>query len=117
MTLPTDPDAIIPVQRRAIIFAEGTIAGPESPSVAAEWQRDLEALAGTRPFCAVCRKPVERVTAQRDMLAGETISVVECHGAREESRVRDVEIQGAERIWMGEAFAGARLLGVGEGAR
>lgn len=63
-------------------------------------------LAMPRPRCAVCRRPVERVTTQRDMLAGETITVVECHGAREESRVRDVEIQGAERILMGEAFAG-----------
>lgn len=63
------------------------------------------------PMCAVCGRPVERIIQERDILTGETILVVKCHGASETVTIATEEIIAATAIRMGTAFGGNQLEG------
>lgn len=43
--------------------------------------------------CAVCRKPVEKMTVTRDAARAETVFTAQCHGATETASVSDQLMQ------------------------
>lgn len=56
-------------------------------------------------ICAVCKRPVDRVERDYDILRRETIFTVRCHGAVQVVRLQDCEVRDATRIAIGMAFA------------
>jgi hypothetical protein len=65
-------------------------------------------------ICDVCNKPVDVIERDYDIRRRETIYTVYCHGDREEVRLSDATVAGAEHIGVGRAFAKKRI---GQGAR
>lgn len=63
------------------------------------------------PTCAVCNKPVERMTRDDAPMMRKLTFVVECHGEVESVDLLASElVDAAERIKFTRAFASSRLL-------
>lgn len=63
------------------------------------------------PTCAVCNKPVERMTRDEGPMMRKLTFVVECHGEVESVDLLASElVDAAERIKFTRAFASSRLL-------
>jgi hypothetical protein len=59
------------------------------------------------PICAVCKRPVTRLTAWHGAAEGSMVYVAECHGAKQcvELTARQMEGAGPHGIVFGEAFS------------
>lgn len=64
-----------------------------------------------RPSCAVCKRPVDCVTAWRDEARCVTVYVAECHGAKQRSTLTDEQLAkaGPYGITYGYAFTTPEL--------
>lgn len=61
------------------------------------------------PQCAVCKRPVYRMTQHRDDAYMQVVFIAECHGEFEEVRLSDHDMQLDWAISIGYAFAAARI--------
>jgi len=61
------------------------------------------------PWCAVCRKWVDRLTADEDFDTGAMVFVARCHGAEERVEIDRREIVEGARIEAGVAFAAPQI--------
>lgn len=61
------------------------------------------------PVCAVCRKPIDRVTSYHDVLRQRWVYVFVCHGDVEIVRLTREEVVAARSIALRECFATPRL--------
>lgn len=61
------------------------------------------------PWCAVCRRRVERLTADEDFDTGAMVFVARCHGAEERVEIDRREIVEGARIEAGVAFAAPQI--------
>jgi hypothetical protein len=56
------------------------------------------------PICAVCERPVEKMTRWYDVCRMQTVYVAECHGESERSVLTDHDLFSAHSIEVGYAF-------------
>jgi hypothetical protein len=69
----------------------------------------IKTLDNKLPFCAVCKKPVEKLTSHRNEQTLTDVYFAECHGDVQE--VKLPLFMYLDDISMGEAFAEPKLLG------
>jgi len=64
---------------------------------------------GPIPTCAICKKPVEKITKYRDELYCRDRYIVECHGDKEVTDINDEVMHNAISIEVGYAFTTKKL--------
>lgn len=77
---------------------------------------DLRGLDGVRPRCAVCGREVDAIEWSRDLVRDYFRALVRCHGAVEVVEIPILEVVGAERIRIGDAFTAKPLAASHEGS-
>jgi len=60
----------------------------------------------TMPMCAVCKRPVEKITSEYLFMSGKTVYTLYCHGATERVEIPDRVLLDMIGIsFSGEAFS------------
>lgn len=77
-----------------------------------EWYATQRAasLTGDLPFCAKCKRKVDRMARTRELSTGSHILVVECHGEQEVVHLTQSQLVDATDVSPGAAFAERKLL-------
>lgn len=67
-------------------------------------------IAAECPLCAVCQRPVERISSSRDLRDGSLIITVWCHEQEKAARLSETDQINMKSMTLGPAFAGRPML-------